>query len=87
MTTALCEATRLVVARDGPWIVVRPDGDLDFWAGAQLDAALRNVVEAGAQVAVDMAGVGFVDPSGLAALLAASREAARRGASLSLIHI
>jgi len=82
MTSATQDILRVSVERDGPCVVVRLDGDVDFGTGPRLDAALARVLEAGAQIVVDLGGVGFVDRAGVAWLLAAGREATRRGATL-----
>jgi len=89
--TSTRDILRISVGRDGPSVVVWLDGDVDFGTGPLLSAALSEVVDAGAEVVdpgapvvVDLGGVEFVDPAGLAALLAARKEAARAGASLVL---
>jgi anti-anti-sigma factor len=84
LTTTTLEILHISLASDGPAVVVRLEGDVDFGSGPRLAERLSEVVDAGSQVVVDLAGVGFVDPAGLAALLAASKAAARRGASFVL---
>lgn len=68
----------------GAAVVVNLRGDLDFGTGPELRACLSDVVDNATDVVVDLSGVAFLDPAGLAALLGARKEAARCGASLIL---
>jgi anti-sigma B factor antagonist len=65
-------------------VVVNLRGDLDFGTGPDFRACLSDVVDRATDVVVDLSGVAFLDPAGLAALLGARKEAARCGASLTL---
>jgi|HubBroStandDraft_6_1064221.scaffolds.fasta_scaffold1251824_2 anti-anti-sigma factor len=68
----------------GAAVVVNLRGDLDFGTGPEFRARLSDVVDSATDVVVDLSGVDFLDPAGLAALLGARKEAARCGASLIL---
>jgi serine/threonine-protein kinase RsbW len=73
------------VGKPGPEAGFRLEGDLDFrTAGATRMALLEAVERAAGALVVDLAGVGFIDSSGLAALTEAARRAGQRGARLCL---
>ncbi|MCG6494237.1 STAS domain-containing protein [Kitasatospora sp. A2-31] len=58
------------------WTVVPLSGDLDDFAAREVTQLLDVLVTGGAvRVVVDLAAVGFVDSTGLNALLAAARSA------------
>jgi anti-sigma B factor antagonist len=61
----------LVATRPGPGCtVVEVRGDLDLATSAQLHDSLQRLVDAGDRhLVVDLAGVGFMDSSGLGALV------------------
>lgn len=66
--------------RDAVAVVV-PSGDIDLEVSQQLRNALMQHIESGTDVIVDMAGVGYIDSSGVAALVEgfqAARKHARR---------
>lgn len=70
--------------RVGDTVVVIPSGEIDRdTADAFRAAMLDAVTEAGTgRVEVDLAGVGFLDSSGVGALLVAHRSAAAAGTTL-----
>jgi anti-anti-sigma factor len=77
----------LTVARisDGGVPVVQAAGELDAASAAQLRAILDEVFTDGhASVEVDMAGITFIDSSGLSALIHAHKQAEARDGTLTL---
>ena len=52
------------------WVVVRPEGRLNMVAAPMVREAIAGVVDSGrAHIAIDLAGVEFIDSSGLGALI------------------
>jgi len=71
------------IAGDGTIVV---SGDVDIAGGPILEAKLRQRVDA-QRLVVDVAGVTFMDSSGLRNLLAASHRARQRGAQVVLRNV
>ncbi|WP_374760055.1 STAS domain-containing protein [Micromonospora humidisoli] len=72
----------------GAGAVIEVAGDLDMSTTPRLRERLREVVEGGARVVVvDLAGVGFMDSSGLGALVVAYRELRERNGWLGLAGV
>lgn len=76
-----------------PKALVRVEGDVDVASAGQLSAALDQVIAAGAtDVHVDLAGVPFLDSTGLTALLTARAQLEGTGtivvdtASTAVLH-
>jgi anti-sigma B factor antagonist len=68
--------------------VVEVAGDLDMSTTPELRDQLRQLVESGVQaVVVDLTGVGFMDSSGLGALVVAYKDLRERGGSLALAGV
>ena len=64
--------------RDGDWLVLGVEGDLDIASSATLAIEVRDLVRRGTDtLCVDLTRVGFVDTSGVAALLNAERSLSR----------
>ena len=66
---------------------VRLSGDLDLACVPILKRLLGPMARAGRDVILDLSGVGFLDCSGLTALLRAGRAVQARGGSLTLRHV
>ncbi|MFE3874557.1 STAS domain-containing protein [Kitasatospora sp. NPDC059146] len=67
------------------WTVVPLSGDLDDFAAPELRRLFDVLVDGGApRLVVDLAAVGFVDSSGLNALLGAARRVREGGGGLRL---
>jgi anti-sigma B factor antagonist len=65
--------------------VLHPDGRLDLVSAAALREAVRRVVaEGSARVVVDLAGVVFMDSSGVGALVAGLKHARQAGGELRI---
>lgn len=65
--------------------VLRAEGRLDLVSAAELRGAVAATVEGGrSRVVVDLAGVPFVDSSGLGALIAALKLARKAGGELRI---
>ena len=76
------------VRREGDTAVITLSGEADMAGAPVLREALAEAVGAGGgAVVVDMGGVGFLDSTGLAALLNASRRLRRSGRELSLVGL
>jgi anti-anti-sigma factor len=61
-------------------VVVTPAGELDLAAAPELEARLAEAESAAPKlIVVDMAGVGFIDSTGLRVLLGAAAQARDRG--------
>jgi anti-sigma B factor antagonist len=68
------------------WIRVRPYGELDLASVGELDAKLRELRETGFdQIELDLAGLTFMDSTGLRLVLEWDGEARRDGMSLRLL--
>ena len=71
-----------VSSEDSP-STVRPEGDLDIVTSEEVKRQLAEMVEGGSPtVTLDLRDVGFVDSSGLGALVAVHHYAEARGAQL-----
>jgi anti-sigma B factor antagonist len=65
--------------------VVGVSGEVDVYAAPALREGLTELLEDGRSVVVDLTEVGFLDSTGLGALVAARTAAAEHGASLPLV--
>ncbi len=88
MTQSLVDFT-WTVENAAQGLVVKPVGELDvYWAPSFRDALLHVINgSAGLRVEVDLAGVSFVDSTGLGVLVGAQRRLADRGGELILTHL
>lgn len=78
-------SARWDVAEEGRLTVVVPRGDVVLAWAAELRQALADLVATGrVRILVDLAGVPYVDSSGLSALVAAMREARSQGGDVRL---
>ncbi len=64
--------------------VVYAEGDVDIATSSSLQAALAGALEKFASVALDLAGVRYIDSSGLSVLVWCNRRAQKAGGSLTL---
>ena len=63
--------------------VVAPRGDLDLATVDEIKRALARVLDGGqSRVVVDLGGVGFIDSSGMGAMVAAMKQARAAGGDL-----
>jgi anti-anti-sigma factor len=84
MTEAMNDgALGITTAADGTIVV---EGDIDMAGGPLLEAAILER-ESDDPVQIDLAGVSFIDSSGLRSLLGASRRATARGTVVRLSRV
>lgn len=78
---------QLTIAQEphGDWTVLIVRGELDLHSQSVLRAQLDGIDPTARQVALDMSEVGFVDSSGLGAIVGALQQLRERGGDLSLI--
>jgi anti-anti-sigma factor len=76
---------QIVVADDGYPARLALAGDLDLAGGDQLEAMIDPWIKPGARIELEVHLLGFVDSSGLAALIAISQRMADAGGHLVLI--
>lgn len=77
----------LEVSADGDTVVVAMTGEVDMATTPALREALVAAVDRGCRsVRVDLAGVTFMDSSGLSALVAGLRELRAQGGSMAMVN-
>lgn len=65
--------------------VVAVNGEVDVYAAPTLRDGLTELLQDGSSVVVDLTDVGFLDSTGLGALVAARTAAAEKGGTLPLV--
>jgi anti-sigma B factor antagonist len=77
----------LAVHPNGQGVILSVGGEVDLATAPQLHAKLADLVEVGeaGSVVVDLTPVGFMDSTGLTALLTAHRRARARGHTIRLV--
>lgn len=70
---------------DGAVPVVGVSGEVDVYAAPALRDGLTDLLKDGRSVVVDLTQVGFLDSTGLGALVAARTTASEKGAALPLV--
>lgn len=80
-------ASRLVVeaCEHGDMLVIGLVGDLDIYTAPALHRELESTERRGAQLVIDLSRVGFLDSSGLGALVSVRNRLERDGARLGLV--
>lgn len=74
------------VKQQGPWTVLEVAGEIDLHSAPQVRNNINTRLEEGqTQIAMDLAGVEFIDSSGLAALISGQKKAAEASGSLVLV--
>ncbi|MBN6041731.1 STAS domain-containing protein [Amycolatopsis sp. 195334CR] len=72
------------VALDDDRVVVTTAGALDAHTGAEFQVALRELAERHPELVLDLAGLTYVDSTGLSAFIAAHKRASARGGRVRL---
>lgn len=72
---------------DGTVEILRPRGEIDLSVSPSFRRALLDSLNAGRDVIVDMAGVAYIDSSGIASLAEALHHAKRSGRRLALARL
>ena len=78
-------SVELSTPADDRQVVAVLRGELDVTEAASVAASLAVVAETGRDVIVDLAGLEYIDSSGLAALVLARQQARRAGCDLMLV--
>lgn len=73
---------KIDVDTSGPERVVRVRGELDPHTAPRLEAALRETDPGATRLVLDVAGINFMDSTGLRIVLAAEKELAGNGVDL-----
>lgn len=74
-------------AKDVDVVAIRLQDDLDAATAAQVRELLRQVVQRGSRIVLDMSSVSFLDCAGLTELLRAYRRAAEGGGWIRLTSV
>jgi anti-sigma B factor antagonist len=75
----------ITTAQTGGVAVIALYGDLDFGAAEQVKRAINDVIERGqSRIVVDLAGVSYIDSSGLGAVVITMKRARAVGGDLRL---
>jgi len=76
------------IQREQDVVILELRGVLDVASAPTFQTALRSILdEGGNRVAVDMAGVSFMDSSGLGVLIAAYRRLSGGGGRIALVNV
>jgi anti-sigma B factor antagonist len=71
-------------ALDGTSVAIRLSGDLDLYAAPRLRTTVVEILVEGAErIDIDMAGISYLDSSGVGAIVSLIMAARRRGAAIS----
>ena len=74
------------VVRESDHCVVSPQGEVDVYSSPRLKETLAALIDEGfSQLMVDLSGVGFMDSSGLGAMVSGLRRAKERGGSIVVV--
>ncbi|HEX6844354.1 MAG TPA: STAS domain-containing protein [Actinomycetota bacterium] len=71
--------------RQGDWTVLVVHGELDLYSQPLLREQVHGIDGDAPKVALDLSGVGFVDSSGLGAIVGSLQDVRARGGELTLI--
>jgi anti-sigma B factor antagonist len=89
VATAGSQTFSIGFTRDGGTVVVRVAGDLDVASAPLLRGALRDVIEAQGNLflKLDLAGMAFLDSTGLSVLVGAAHRLRESGGDLTLTNV
>ena len=77
---------RVVIGDEGAGPTLRVSGDLDLANAWRLLDSIRGAAAPGRTITVDLAGVAFMDSSGIGALVNGHEELARLGSRLVVVN-
>jgi anti-sigma B factor antagonist len=69
---------------DGDALVVRASGELDISVADRFEAELRRAIANNASLFLDLSKVGFIDSTGMRALVVAAKQASMNGDNLRI---
>jgi anti-anti-sigma factor len=81
------EPFRVTASEEGGGLRLRFFGEYDYAVAGEASKALAQACDRGGRVEIDLAGVTFLDSSGLRTLVTARRAADRDGCSLVLVDV
>jgi anti-anti-sigma factor len=71
---------------DGEALVVRASGELDLSVAERFEAELRRAIANNASLFLDLSKVGFIDSTGMRALVVAAKQANMNGDNLRILR-
>lgn len=78
---------RVDMTQDGSRIAIALDGDLVFTTRDGFDSELRRVMGQAQEIVLDLERVGFIDSSGVAAILSGYEDACQAGVTIRITNV
>jgi anti-anti-sigma factor len=75
------------VDRHGPWVIVRPAGEIDLSVADEFRATVLDALEQAGRVAIDFSELTFLDSSGLSVIAIALKQTQNDGGQLILVGL
>lgn len=76
-----------ILSENGGALVIAFSGDIDLQTSPDARKALLGLVGKGRPILVDLAGVGYIDSSGVASLVECLQSAKKTGQKLALVSV
>jgi anti-anti-sigma factor len=77
---------RVLVEQDGKGLLVRPQGELDVASAKTFEDVVREAIDSGVPVLLDLGGVSFIDSTGLRALFSMAAHSRTNGDRLRVLR-